>query len=69
MSDIDDLLIRDYNEDHDGPVRMYSECPLCDGPLVYRVNSYTGQGFMGCKQSPKCSGSVSMERFEAKEQS
>lgn len=31
-------------------------CPKCDGPMVSRVNSQSGQRFWGCKAYPDCKG-------------
>lgn len=33
-------------------------CEKCGSPLVKRVNSYTGEEFLGCSAFPKCRYSV-----------
>lgn len=33
-------------------------CPKCGGPMVLRRNRTTGEPFWGCKQFPKCRGTL-----------
>ena len=65
MSDIDDLLLRDYDESlpDDFEDREYDACPVCDAELVLRHRRRDGHPFMGCSCWPLCHGTVSVREF------
>lgn len=39
-------------------------CPMCNEPMVERINKATREPFLGCSRFPACKGSRDMEDMD-----